>query len=341
MKWTAALLLGTAGLAHANGAVPSPASAGHAFINPATGEVILNSGRGAELITAWATGGTPCADVGADWNGLIYTADGAPGSTPGEVYMDWGDAPAGMTVVASQFEYATDYADPDASGVPGFGLRVSFYDAENGVGSPRTELGSVALSHLWGDTGELGFPTVWTVIVGHEFQIGDTDLDGDGLSDFGYSIEFIHPEGQSGETYLVLHAPDGVAAPDGQGGWTVGSVAPLPAAQGTEDAADVYTRDGNGDLVYERSIGGTFSCDPANPQPFMQIGMTLFTAEKAEECAADLVGADGVNIFDLIEFVQLYSAGDPGADFAPSGGDGLVNIFDLLEYTNLYVAGCP
>jgi hypothetical protein len=41
---------------------------------------------------------------------------------------------------------------------------------------------------------------------------------------------------------------------------------------------------------------------------------------------------------DFLNFLQLYSAADGGADI---NADGSINIADFLAFLSLYAAGCP
>jgi len=55
------------------------------------------------------------------------------------------------------------------------------------------------------------------------------------------------------------------------------------------------------------------------------------------DCPADLNGDGVLNIFDFLEFQNLFDAGDPRADF---DGDGSLTIFDFLAFQNAFDAGC-
>ncbi len=56
-------------------------------------------------------------------------------------------------------------------------------------------------------------------------------------------------------------------------------------------------------------------------------------------CQADFTGDGSLNFFDLAAYLDLYNAGDPGADLvAPTG---VLNFFDLAAYLDMYNAGCP
>ncbi|MEM9374342.1 MAG: GC-type dockerin domain-anchored protein, partial [Planctomycetota bacterium] len=58
-------------------------------------------------------------------------------------------------------------------------------------------------------------------------------------------------------------------------------------------------------------------------------------------CPADLAAPFGgvLNFFDIVEYINLFNAGDPAADFAAPFGT--INFFDIVEYINQFNAGCP
>ena len=56
--------------------------------------------------------------------------------------------------------------------------------------------------------------------------------------------------------------------------------------------------------------------------------------------AADLAEPFGqIDVFDLLAYIDLYSASDPGTDLAAPFGT--VDIFDLLDFVTHYSNGCP
>jgi len=58
------------------------------------------------------------------------------------------------------------------------------------------------------------------------------------------------------------------------------------------------------------------------------------------QCPADLAEPFGVlNFFDLVEYIALYNAQDPGADLAAPFGS--LNFFDVFAYITAFNAGCP
>ncbi|MFG0283565.1 MAG: GC-type dockerin domain-anchored protein [Phycisphaerales bacterium JB039] len=55
-------------------------------------------------------------------------------------------------------------------------------------------------------------------------------------------------------------------------------------------------------------------------------------------CRADLTGDGALDLFDFLEFQNLFAAGDLRADFT---GDGALDLFDFLAFQNEFAAGCP
>lgn len=54
-------------------------------------------------------------------------------------------------------------------------------------------------------------------------------------------------------------------------------------------------------------------------------------------CPYDLVADNQINIFDIAEFIRLYSLDDPGADL---NQDGQINYFDALALMQAYATSC-
>ncbi len=362
---TIAILSCAGGIAHANPAPMSVHADGvrmtHLYHNAATGETIASMPvglRGTTPALVWGTlSSGACA--GQPVVGALIADDPADPDRFGLIHMDWGDITPGTVVSMVQFGVATDYPDADLngdglpSGVPGLGVRLAFHAGENGVGGgggggASAEVGEVILMNLPGRVGPADVIVGYylTVDLAGGVALGSTDVDGDGLADFGYSIEYLHPDfGLPWKTYLLLGAPSGQAVPDGggAGGWTI-IPDPAPNAQGTTDAIDVYRRDLSGEPEFVETIGGQFSCDPKGTAFYAQIALSLF-ADPAAACPADLFppGApDGqLNFFDLSAYLGLFNAQDPAADFFPAGGDGQFNFFDVSAYLAAFNAGCP
>jgi hypothetical protein len=56
-------------------------------------------------------------------------------------------------------------------------------------------------------------------------------------------------------------------------------------------------------------------------------------------CPANFNGDSFVNFFDLVDFLSVFRAQDPGADMAPPAG--VFNFFDVDAFLDVYGAGCP
>lgn len=323
----------------------------HVYHNAATGETIFNRHATTRGNTGpvWMANSLPTCPGGQSLAGVIIADQPADAGSLGSVYMNWGDIAPDTLVRAVQFSFGSDYNDPDSDGdglpdgVPGLGVRLVFYRGENGIGgnSATEEVGVLEMMGMPGRTSPFGIEGYsLTVDLAEGIALGSLDVDGDGLADFGYSLETIHPTGQAARrTYQFLGGPSGQAVPDGQGGWTV-VADPAPNAQGTEDAIDVYRRDDQGAPVYFETIGGQFSCDAGQTGMYAQIALSLF-GETAAACTADLNGDSLINFFDLSLFIQWFNAADPRADVFPAGGDGVFNFFDVSAYLALFNAGCP
>lgn len=147
-----------------------------------------------------------------------------PGETEERV-LDWGDIPQSTLVDGFQIGYATD-ANSDPNGIL---LEINFHDNTNGFGN-----NSDPTIGFWIQVPGVppGFPYQFVGWIftfdlegsGYEFALGDQDLDGDQLADFGYSYRIIDPL-NSTATGPLISTPD----PND----------PL-AATGAEDAFDDY-----------------------------------------------------------------------------------------------------
>ncbi|NRA59065.1 MAG: hypothetical protein HRU13_13210 [Phycisphaerales bacterium] len=58
----------------------------------------------------------------------------------------------------------------------------------------------------------------------------------------------------------------------------------------------------------------------------------------APACSIDLTGDCVADLFDFLEFQNLFDAGDDRVDF---DGDGRLTLFDFLAFQNAFDAGCP
>ncbi len=60
-------------------------------------------------------------------------------------------------------------------------------------------------------------------------------------------------------------------------------------------------------------------------------------ADRVDACAPDLTNDGSLNTADFFQFLALYGAGDPQADFAPGNG---INTADFFAFLAAYQAGC-
>lgn len=106
-----------------------------------------------------------------------------------QVAMDWGDVATPSPIITElTIGYATDSSTP---------IRLDFilWNEENGFNSRfRTPAGVLRFRDVPGGTGGFGFYTGWVISVPlptlKRIQFRGDDVDGDGLGDFGYSLNF-------------------------------------------------------------------------------------------------------------------------------------------------------
>jgi hypothetical protein len=141
------------------------------------------------------------------------------------VVLDWGDIAGPVRINGFQFAYATDMLLPDR-----LDTIVWYYAEENGFNSAgHVPLAGYRITDL-----PTGGPTwgSWTVTVdlegGFEFTIDGSDMDADGLVDWGYTYWFQGPPAGSYTGPLISGDPNG-----------------FDDAPGQEDAFDVYLLDMN------------------------------------------------------------------------------------------------
>jgi len=173
----------------------------------------------------------------------------------GWVVLDWGDVGGPVLIDGFEFGYATDMLMPDR-----LDTIVWYYGEENGFNSyNHIPLAGFRISDL-----PTGGPTWgnWIVTIdlensGYEFTIDGSDLDADGLVDFGYTYWFQGPPAGSYTGPLISGDPNG-----------------FDDAPGQEDAFDAYLLDMNdpnqgrpGTYVNTYWLGG---------DPFAQFYMELY-----------------------------------------------------------------
>jgi hypothetical protein len=178
--------------------------------------------------------------------------------------------------------------------------------------------------------------------------IPDGDLDGDGLFDWAWSVEFSQPgtidtdgdgvpDGDFGDAANIgvsFGAPEGVAVDNGDGEWVWEiDTSIIDAGTGVEDAFAIYFNGIHAGFFW---FGG-LNCDPDQPNGYTPAAMfehQLF-GPSGGVCVADL-NSDGVlNFFDVSLFIVDYLG---GGDY---NGDGGTNFFDVSEFLADFGNGCP
>jgi hypothetical protein len=189
----------------------------------------------------------------------------------------------------------------------------------------------------------------------------DSDLDGDGLFDWSWSVNFFQPgagndfdndsdtgtlPGSNSDTIgISFGAPEGTAIDNGDGTWTW-DIDEMTAAAGTgsEDRFALYEPDGFGSFIYNGGYwfggfactGGLISTGGTGYTPYSGFQFVLYGPTIIDVCnPADLNGDGELNFFDVSLFLTDFSA---GGDY---NGDGSTNFFDVSAFLTDFNAGCP
>ena len=100
--------------------------------------------------------------------------------------------------------------------------------------------------------------------------------------------------------------------------------------------------DASGQAIGVHTHGGCSSDGGANGgtaivSPNLQNALANPLGVCENPCPADLTCDGDLNIFDFLEFSNLFGTGDARADL---DGDGSLTVLDFLEYQNAFAAGC-
>lgn len=189
----------------------------------------------------------------------------------------------------------------------------------------------------------------------------DSDLDGDGLFDWSWTVRFYQPgagndfdsdsdtgslAGSSSDTIGVGFAsPTGSAVDNGDGTFTWNiDTSVADAGNGSEDRFVLYNPPTTtGDITYNGGYwfggfactGGLISTGGAGYTPPAQFQFVLYGPDVII-CEADINGDGALNFFDVSAFLTNYNNGS--LDY---NGDGNINFFDVSAFLTDYNAGCP
>lgn len=196
----------------------------------------------------------------------------------------------------------------------------------------------------------------------------DSDLDGDGLFDWGWSVQFFQPgtadldddgviDGDIADSMQGIGVSfgmpvGGTAVQDAAGEWDIEIDPTVPgAATGAEEGFVLFETTAAGDLIYGGNFFfGGFACegvplDQGGPGyvPRADFFHSLWGPNgdpQPEFCDADINEDGNLNFFDLSQFVQAFNNMEPAGDF---NDDGQWNFFDLSAFIQAFnnETGCP
>ena len=269
-------------------------------------------------------------------------------SVEGEMGLDWGDIAGPSYVGGFGFSEYTNSQEADGDL---FAL-IIFYGEENGGNSAgRVWLQGYLIENVPASThpADEFWGYFWKVTPNDAFEINGSDLDGDGLSDFGYAQYFsVNTPGAAhgpGVCGLIWNDDPNAVPPN-----------PPPAeCPGIEDAFDLFLDPNfSDDPNLQNSYDGTYWF--GGYPNFTQFYMELFAPEcpnrgdAGRYCSADIDGSFDclVSLADLAQLLGNYGTTtgatpfmgdvDPYDAFFP--GDGDVDLGDLAELLGQYGDDC-
>jgi len=328
--------------------------AGYVYINVATGERVITPFQTADLSDPVFINN----DNDSNGNFFVGLSLGVDPSDPTltEEALDWGDLEQAADADCFVYAYATNvppdtFIDNDGDGCPddvptatGFNSVNIFYNNTTGGGVRGTAAMNAdgtegfLVEDLPGGAESDGLFCGWLITIdfagsdADPMSLGDTDADGDGKLDIGWSATFQDPT-QAGTTGPFLVLPPGAydACPSG-----------TPNDLCIQDAFDTYSLS-DGTLLGTWFFGG-YICQTipdATFPPFASLYTEIYGAAGGgpPECFADCNEDGELSILDFVCFQTEFSGGN--LDKADCNDDGELSILDFVCFQTEFSAGCP
>ena len=279
----------------------------------------------------------------------------------GEGSIDWADVATGVGVGGLGFSEFTNSQEGDGD----LYAILLIYQEENGEDSGRDYVAGYLIDNIPGSTHppDEYWGYIWGVELFDPFVLDGSDLDGDGLTDWGYFQFF------SGQTPASAHGP-GIAGLLASPPWDPNNTP--PECPGVEDNFCLYQVPAwnNGpNNIDPNNLGASVGCNywfGGGPPVFAQFHFVLYApvcpnrGESGRYCSADIDGSFDciVGLGDLAQLLGNYGcdSGDPNdpnftdvctllmGDIDPYDewwpGDGDVDLGDLAELLGQYGDDC-
>lgn len=194
--------------------------------------------------------------------------------------------------------------------------------------------------------------------------LADSDLDGDGLFDWSWTVRFYQPAmghdfdsdsdfgdvpGTASDTIGIgIGVPEGVAVENGDGTWTW-QIDEFVADAGTgeEDRFAIYNPpNSTGEITYNGGYwfggfactGGLISTGGTGYTPAAMFQLLLYSPGFVDCCPSDYNCDGSLDFFDVSAFIVDFNAMRPDADF---NLDGAWDFFDVSLFIQDFTVGCP
>jgi len=137
-----------------------------------------------------------------------------------------------------------------------------------------------------------------------------------------FTVEVSNDNGSTWSTLEVV----GPTGPEVFGGWVYKSFA----------ISDVFPTPSNQFRV--RFTASDFGSGSVVEAAVDAVSLVVYECDVPPECVADRTGDGVLDFFDILDFLNDFTAQDPSADIVQ---DGVFDFFDVLEYLSMFAAGCP